>query len=635
MPDAQVIKVNQTISTIKQKLEASTPAAPTLATPVIKTEPEDDLSENSSKRQKISLDPFTRETKKALQIMEVDKKASKAEEKIEKPAPKIVIHLNGTPSVVEKPTENSNFSETALSVQTYKPKEADKTSPKVPPLKIKLFFPKAKDKIHKSPEMSSSVTKFLQSDNLLKQKFNLHDCQVELDRCDEEVLKEASKKTLTVARPVTRRSAVAASPQKVETLPNTTEKPVDEHPPQKPTEKPKKWIIHSSPKKTLLTEPSQAPSKQTCRKRSSVPAESALKTPPATLESPPASSALAADPKESPPEAPSTSQLVISSVRTITPNETPVVTIKTEPGVPHQPIKRIVSHLSYTIVNHTLDIRCKLCNFGTDSIFAFKQHALTSHRNQRWFGTCRSCNRGASMDKMSGKVEPLYSEFKHLYDVHLTREHVSINQSKSNPSTRVALHDKPPMVSIPGDLKALSKIIDVKDFQLRPWLSMEFNRKHQSVAKASIASGSCLSALFKCMSVDCEFFTSDEHIFRKHLSLHQYFQVTDRKNFSCCAYCEFSHERINGLIEHIKDVHGADCYQCSLCFYRSYDMQVVTHMKLFHSQVRIHKVIKVYPIKQKDKNKELEKAWEECEKFVPQLNCSSELKKFENLMNFR
>lgn len=124
------------------------------------------------------------------------------------------------------------------------------------------------------------------------------------------------------------------------------------------------------------------------------------------------------------------------------------------------------------------------------------------------------------------------------------------------------------------------------------------------------------------MSIDCDFFTSEPNLFQDHLALHLHYQSPDERNILSCAYCTFKGQNSQTLVDHVVNEHGADLYQCTQCFYRSFDLQVVTHMKIHHKTQPL-KVIKCRVMKEKDKSEEMSQVWEQCSVNVPVITCMS------------
>lgn len=158
--------------------------------------------------------------------------------------------------------------------------------------------------------------------------------------------------------------------------------------------------------------------------------------------------------------------------------------------------------------------------------------------------------------------------------------------------------------------------------KLRPWLPLtntNRSQKFSGVCEAMLNEG-CLRALFKCMGIACRFYTDDAALFQTHLDFHFKHQKSELNNFSSCSYCDFS--GIKELVTHITAEHGSNKYQCPYCFYRSYDLQVQTHLDMHHSR-RKGIIIKCHVHRPKQISKDLVNVWKAFPKNVPALSCMS------------
>lgn len=157
--------------------------------------------------------------------------------------------------------------------------------------------------------------------------------------------------------------------------------------------------------------------------------------------------------------------------------------------------------------------------------------------------------------------------------------------------------------------------------KIRPWLhpAKSTHQKYDDMCDEMLKL-ECLSALFKCMSIGCCFYTSDVTLFKRHLALHLRYQASDFKNFSLCSYCTFNGDNLCELVDHIMDEHGSDKYQCLYCFYRSYELQVGTHQNLYHS-IKKSSVIICHVTRIKAVSEELSSVWENLKVNVPGISC--------------
>jgi hypothetical protein len=162
--------------------------------------------------------------------------------------------------------------------------------------------------------------------------------------------------------------------------------------------------------------------------------------------------------------------------------------------------------------------------------------------------------------------------------------------------------------------------------KIRPWLNSSDHRKKISVCDEMIKNGYCLSALFKCMAINCGFFTNRKTLFLHHLKLHYRNQPDDAENFNNCSYCEKQENIAENLIEHIIDQHGASSYQCAHCFYRCFDVHHASiHMKMYHAD-NANIFIKVTPLKELDGSEAIKQIWSKFREVCRMLICVGEFK---------
>lgn len=289
------------------------------------------------------------------------------------------------------------------------------------------------------------------------------------------------------------------------------------------------------------------------------------------------------------------------------------------PTEPDKMVMRRVSHMCYSINQGILVYRCRLCPYEDSLKFQFEKHLKQLHRNHRWFGSCMTC----STDPTS-ETGTLFDELKHMFYAHILTETVLITNLPAKPAPMVSIpYDSlirlnPPKIDELGcNLLSAGKTLK----KLRPWLHAA-KVSHQKIAAdcEAMLKIVCLNALFKCMSVGCSFYTNDDDLFRTHLALHMKHQGADIKNFSQCSYCPFSAQSCAQLVEHVVNEHGSDRYQCSYCFFRSYDLQIDTHQKLYHA-VKKFNIIKCHQTVMKSSSKELEAVWENCQTNLPGMSC--------------
>lgn len=138
-------------------------------------------------------------------------------------------------------------------------------------------------------------------------------------------------------------------------------------------------------------------------------------------------------------------------------------------------------------------------------------------------------------------------------------------------------------ISLNREHKAPIKDALVYQEILRPWLGLRTNKGAH--ATAAMCLPEALIATYKCLAHNCRFYTNDLNVFHMHLTFHEKFTNNDRDNFMSCAYCRFvCKTKAMDLINHIKNEHQFDRYQCKYCFYRScVDFNVLRHQCLYHA----------------------------------------------------
>lgn len=102
--------------------------------------------------------------------------------------------------------------------------------------------------------------------------------------------------------------------------------------------------------------------------------------------------------------------------------------------------------------------------------------------------------------------------------------------------------------------------------KLYPWIADDIVGKYQkSVGSAKVLlEDKCLFSTYKCMSIECSFFTTDIAKFKTHVNKHIEVDV----NF-LCSYCLVDEKTPEDLIIHLGETHKFDRYQCSKCMYRA------------------------------------------------------------------
>lgn len=211
------------------------------------------------------------------------------------------------------------------------------------------------------------------------------------------------------------------------------------------------------------------------------------------------------------------------------------------------------------------------------------------------------------------------AEKDHTLKVTSQEKNITLSSTGNDHTLNVTSQEKNTMPLVENDLTLLDAYATRN--KLRPWLLTSSDarpRKFSGVCDQMLKP-KCLSALFKCMGVDCGFYTNESQLFQKHLQLHLQHQRTDFQNFSSCCYCNFSHAK--NLVEHIVSEHGCNCSQCSYCFYRSSsDIKVQNHLQVFHPEKKAI-LLKVQQFSEKNSSLEIAMVRKDFKKNVPRMCC--------------
>jgi hypothetical protein len=133
---------------------------------------------------------------------------------------------------------------------------------------------------------------------------------------------------------------------------------------------------------------------------------------------------------------------------------------------------------------------------------------------------------------------------------------------KEIPSLENFNHLSPAMISIPADVLSQNEkntpILPPSEIvlkKLRPWMSESTHQKSLDACKRMLENSAALSALFKCMGSNCEYFSSKKDLFVRHLSFHVVNFKNYDKNYQHCPYCSFIGE-MSSLASHVVGWHG-------------------------------------------------------------------------------
>lgn len=272
----------------------------------------------------------------------------------------------------------------------------------------------------------------------------------------------------------------------------------------------------------------------------------------------------------------------------------------------------------YAIVNNRLAFHCRSCPFTCKNRHEFRVHWRNMQHQSTWNGFCSICH---SKEHKSGSIT---EELNHAYNEHVLKEVVHIANLEVRKESSSPKKSRPtPMVSIPSEfLLHQNVLLDPASTlkRLRPWLNPS-NATHQKFESmcTKMMHVDCLSALYKCMKIDCCFYTSSKEIFVKHMNLHmkKAMQPNEIENFLACAYCDFKGKLVQELADHVNILHDSGKYQCSYCFYRSTEFLISTHHQQWHA-AKEKRFIKVDAVQ---KCPEMLTLREAGLKYVPEITC--------------
>ena len=114
---------------------------------------------------------------------------------------------------------------------------------------------------------------------------------------------------------------------------------------------------------------------------------------------------------------------------------------------------------------------------------------------------------------------------------------------------------------------------------LYPWIDDEWVKKWRKTPASVkvLMKEQVLYSTYKCMSIECQFYSTDLQAFASHLEEHS---VVD--NHFLCSYCLAGFGSPENLIEHLES-HKFDRFQCDKCMYRACEkFYVHLHRQKYH-----------------------------------------------------
>lgn len=133
--------------------------------------------------------------------------------------------------------------------------------------------------------------------------------------------------------------------------------------------------------------------------------------------------------------------------------------------------------------------------------------------------------------------------------------------------------------------------------KLKPWTKCPSTKSAKSILK--LLRSVSLTALYKCMAVDCIFTTGDPDDMVQHLLNHEEFHTrqtsansnyvsTDQSSWLECSYCEEVLGSCQLVVDHVNAEHGTCTFQCEFCFYRSASVALMrVHFRKYHPTAKL------------------------------------------------
>lgn len=151
------------------------------------------------------------------------------------------------------------------------------------------------------------------------------------------------------------------------------------------------------------------------------------------------------------------------------------------------------------------------------------------------------------------------------------------------------------------------------------WISSDISKKciKSERGMKTMRDDNYLFSTFKCMSIDCSYFTISIDNFKSHLETHR---NVDR--FFICSYCLSRESLPEDLCEHLEEFHKFDRYQCGGCMYRSCEkFYVDVHRKKLHRNVPIYKLPMTQTVLTKDRKVICRELTKKIDKLVKLKRC--------------
>lgn len=213
----------------------------------------------------------------------------------------------------------------------------------------------------------------------------------------------------------------------------------------------------------------------------------------------------------------------------------------------------------------------------------FTEHLIERHSDVGWNGFCATCMAVVSVNPRATILDEMH---------HLQWFHVNPQSNAVAENLPMKTKNKAAKAETVKDELVLGPPPPPVEIKIRPWLKEE--QKKDAAAATLMIEPNCLSGLFKCMQVNCSYFTSRSYVFETHLKTH--FPENDGKGQFDCAYCVFQGSSTDEITKHIESTHKYDSFSCFLCFYRSASASnVKVHFRNHHSDLTVPIIVESIP----------------------------------------
>lgn len=227
--------------------------------------------------------------------------------------------------------------------------------------------------------------------------------------------------------------------------------------------------------------------------------------------------------------------------------------------------------------------KCKFSIINDEN--QFKLHLENEHNQITWKGFCKICEKSVT----NRVIYSIHFEINHMINEHLDTAYLSSSSLLLEPPP-----SKKPRLSASTSASSLSSISNISNNNelldcniiknlLKPWLNTTTSKKTKLQCEKMLSHKS-LSALYKCMGINCNFTTNIRDKMFIHIQAHNNeITIGSNNTYLECCYCDLKFIKSDILLDHIDKTHNICNYQCTKCFYRSIDAyNIITHFDLYH-----------------------------------------------------